>query len=228
MNKDTYIIIPVYNEDKVIAGVVNDVLKTFTNVVCVNDGSKDDTAREIRKTKAQLVNHPINLGQGAAIQTGIEFALQDPKAQYFVTFDADGQHKISDVINMVDHLRKSPKVDIILGSRFLGTTENISPFKKLVLKLAVQFSNFTTNLKLTDAHNGLRVFNRHVAENLDITMSDMAHASEIIHRIAEKNFRYEEMPVIIVYTDYSKAKGQSLMNAVNITFDLMLQKMGKK
>lgn len=227
MHEDTYIIIPVYNEAAVIADIISNVAQKFDNIVCVNDGSRDDTAKQILATKAKLVNHPVNLGQGAAIQTGIEFALQDLEAKYFVTFDADGQHSIKDVENMLSYIREH-KVDAVLGSRFLGAAENVTKTKKMILKLAVKFSNLTTGLNLTDAHNGLRVFNRKVAENLDITMPDMAHASEIIHRIAEHKFTYQELPVTITYTEYSKAKGQSIINAVNITFDLLLNKVGKK
>jgi len=227
MRRDTYIIIPVYNEEKVIVSVVKKVLKNFSNVVCINDGSTDSSAAEILKTEAHLVNHPVNMGQGAAIQTGIEYALQDKNIKYFVTFDADGQHSLADVEAMLKYI-KEHQVDIVLGSRFLGSAQNLTGFRKFILKLAVKFSNFTTGLKLTDAHNGLRVFNRKVAENLHITMPDMAHASEIIHRIAEHNFRYKEVPVTITYTDYSKAKGQSAINAVNITFDILLQKVIKK
>lgn len=227
MNTDTYVIIPVYNEESVIADVVKVVAESFGNIVCVNDGSRDHSSEKILTTSALLVNHPINLGQGAAIQTGIEYALKDPNAQYFVTFDADGQHDLEDVKKMLDYIRKEG-VDVVLGSRFLGGSQNMTRLKKAVLKAAVKFSNFTTGLSLTDAHNGLRVFNRKVAENLDITMPDMAHASEIIHRIAEHEFKYKELPVTITYTDYSKAKGQSIMNAVNITFDVLLQKVTKK
>ncbi|HSX07912.1 MAG TPA: glycosyltransferase family 2 protein [Candidatus Saccharimonadales bacterium] len=228
MNADTYVIIPVYNEGQVIEAVAKKVLKKFKNVVCVNDGSRDDSALAIERSGAKLVSHPVNLGQGGALQTGIEFALLDPNAKYFVTFDADGQHGLDDVETMLAYARKHPDVDAVLGSRFLGKAENITPLKKLTLKAAVLFSNMTTGLQLTDAHNGLRVFNRRVAEALDITMSDMAHASEIIHRIAEHKFVYKEMPVTIVYTDYSRAKGQSIMNAINITFDLFLQRLTKK
>jgi len=224
---DVAIIIPVYNEARVIKQTIQGVLSSFPLVICINDGSIDNTAEEIEKTKAILINHPINLGQGAAIQTGIEYALKDPSIKYFVTFDADGQHRIEDVKNMLAYIRKE-KVDVVLGSRFLGATENMTPLKKAVLKAAVKFSNFTTGLLLTDAHNGLRVFNRRMAEKLDITMPDMAHASEIIHRIAEHQFAYKELPVTIAYTDYSKAKGQSIMNAVNITFDLLLQRVTKR
>jgi len=228
MNRDTCVIIPAYNEGPQVRDTILEVMKRFSHVVCVNDGSRDDTAAQIQKTKAFLVSHPINMGQGAALQTGIDFALQFPKIKYFVTFDADGQHGLADVEKMLAYLRKHPETDIVLGSRFLGTAQNISKTKKLILKLAVLFSNFTTGLKLSDAHNGLRGFNRHVAENLEITMPDMAHASEIIHRIADKKFKYQEMPITVTYTDYSMEKGQPLMNAVNISFDILLHRMSKK
>lgn len=179
------IVIPVYNEADVIKEVANSVLEIFNNVICVDDGSVDNSAREISKTKAQLVQHPINLGQGAALQTGIEYALLNDNIQYFVTYDADGQHNLSDVKLMLETIKKSG-VDIVLGSRFLGKAENITWLKRRILWLAVRFSNKTSGIKLTDAHNGLRVFNRKVAEQLNITMADFSHASEIIERIAHK------------------------------------------
>lgn len=220
------IIIPVYNEGKVIRGVLENVLKQHDRVICVNDGSHDNSASEVEKTSALLVSHPINLGQGAALQTGLDFALQDPNAEYFVTFDADGQHRLEDVASMLKVIKKE-KIDIALGSRFLGAAENISTLKRIILKLAIKFSNKTSGLQLTDAHNGLRVFNRHVAENLRITMNDFAHASEIIERIAEKKFTYKEVPVTITYTEYSRSKGQSISNAVNIGIDVILRKLQK-
>lgn len=222
--ENTAIVIPVYNEARVIRGVINRVLKQFATVVCVNDGSKDNSSYEIAKTKAYLLEHPINMGQGAALQTGIEFARQLPNIKYFVTFDADGQHQLSDVMAMLDEI-KGDKYDIILGSRFLGSAIGMKASKHAVLKLAIWFSNTTSGLRLTDTHNGLRVFNRKVAEELQITMPDMAHASEILEIIAEKKYRYKEVPVTIEYTDYSQAKGQSVINAVNIGFDMLLRKI---
>lgn len=227
MTRDTYIIIPVYNEELVVRDMINDVLKCFQNVICVDDGSSDNSVSEIAKTDAELVKHPINLGQGAALQTGIEYALKYKNAKYFVTFDADGQHKLEDVENMLGYIQ-THDVDVVLGSRFLGKAENIGLLKKIVLKAAVKFSNLTTGIHLTDAHNGLRVFNRHFAENVNITLPDMAHASEIIHEIKEKEFKYKELPVTIRYTDYTKSKGQSIMNAINITFDLLMRRISKK
>lgn len=220
-NPDTVVIIPVYNETKVIADVVNAVLKTFSNVVCVNDGSADSTSDAIRTTKAVLIEHCMNLGQGAALQTGIDYALKNKNIQYFVTFDADGQHNIKDVEVMLKTLKKDT-LDIVLGSRFLGKVENMPLAKRLLLKTAVGFTNSFSSVKLTDTHNGLRVFTRSFAEALDITAPDMVHASEIIDKIGRNKWKYGEVPITISYTDYSKAKGQSLWNSVNILFDLLI------
>jgi ADP-ribose pyrophosphatase YjhB (NUDIX family) len=219
-------IIPVYNEAQVIESVVNSVLKHYSNVVCVNDGSRDTSSDQILKTRAYLIEHPINMGQGAALQTGIEFARLLPGVKYFVTFDADGQHRLEDVQSMLRDMKKGD-YDIILGSRFLGKAVGISRSKFIVLKLAILFSNFTSGVKLTDTHNGLRVFNRRVAEEIQITIPDMAHASEILEIIAQNRYRYKEAPVTIEYTDYSRSKGQSLINAVNIGFDTLLRKLTK-
>jgi glycosyltransferase involved in cell wall biosynthesis len=223
---DTYVIIPLYNEAGAVRKVADEVLQHFSNVVCVNDGSSDNSADEIIKTKARLVNHPINLGQGAALQTGIEYSLSDKEAKYFITFDSDGQHSIEDAEKMLDYIR-SHNVDIVLGSRFLGKAVNISVMKKFVLKVAILFSNRTSGLKLTDAHNGLRVFNRYVAENLNIVNPDFSHASEIIETIAAKKFKYKELPVTITYSEYSKAKGQSMFNAINIGLDVLINRIIK-
>lgn len=219
-------IIPVYNEEKVIAGVVSSLKKYFKNVVCVDDGSKDKSRNEIIIAGAYLVSHPINMGQGAALQTGIEFARNLPGIDYFVTFDADGQHRIEDVISMLGVIKKE-KYDIILGSRFLGTATGIKKSKRLILNLAVKFSNLTSGIKLTDTHNGLRVFNKHVADNMQITMPDMTHASEILEIIKKEKFRYKEVPVTIAYTEYSRGKGQSAFNAINIAFDVLMRRITK-
>lgn len=226
MNKNAAIIIPVYNEAQVIRQVVDDVLKHFKYVICVNDGSRDNSSIEILKTNARLVEHPINMGQGAALQTGIEFAREFSDIKYFITFDADGQHRITDAQAMLKEL-EGDKYDIILGSRFLGNTIGMKKSKALILKMAVQFSNFTSGVKLTDTHNGLRAFNRNVADNIQITLPDMAHASEILEIISRQGYRYKEIPVTIEYSDYSKAKGQTIINAINIAFDTLLRKISK-
>ncbi len=226
MNKDTYIIIPVYNEAGVIADVIAEVKKRFSNVVCVDDGSADDSSKIIEKTQATLIKHPINLGAGAATQTGIEYALMDESAKYFVTFDGDGQHHIKDALTMKKYMQDH-SLDVVFGSRFLGKIENISLLKRVFLGVAKLFSRLDTGVALTDPHIGLRIFNRKFAENLNITMPDFSHASEVVHRIKQGNYAYGEVPVTVTYSDYTKSKGQPMLNSVNIVFDLLLNRISK-
>ena len=216
---DTWLIVPCYNEGTVIFDVLTHARETFPNIVGVNDGSADDSAAQIRAAGAHLVDHPVNLGQGAAIQTGVEYARKQPGAQYFVTFDADGQHQVKDVMRMIERLRTEP-LDIIVGTRFAGQENSQVPWiKRAVLKTVVMLSPRTKKLGLTDAHNGLRAFNRKVAEEMNIRMNGMSHASEIVSMIDKHGWRVDEEPVDILYTEYSMSKGQSLINGVNILAD---------
>ena len=216
---DTWLIVPCYNEGTVIFDVLTHARETFPNIVGVNDGSADDSAAQIRAAGAHLVDHPVNLGQGAAIQTGVEYARKQPGAQYFVTFDADGQHQVKDVVRMIERLRTEP-LDIIVGTRFAGQDNSQVPWiKRAVLKTVVMLSPRTKKLGLTDAHNGLRAFNRRVAEEMNIRMNGMSHASEIVSMIEKHGWRVDEEPVDILYTEYSMSKGQSLINGVNILAD---------
>ena len=220
-NQDTWLIIPCFNEGTVIGDVIRHARETFPNIVAVNDGSSDNSAEEIHKAGAHLVNHPVNLGQGAAIQTGVEYARAQPGARYFVTFDADGQHQVKDVVAMLERLRNEP-VDIIVGTRFgrpRSADDQVPWIKRLVLKTVVLLSPRTRKLGLSDAHNGLRVFNMKVADELNNRMNGMSHASEFVAQMDERGWRVSEQPVDILYTDYSMSKGQSLINGVNILAD---------
>jgi glycosyltransferase involved in cell wall biosynthesis len=224
-NEDVWLVVPLYNEAAVIADVVREARAVFPNIVCVDDGSRDASADLAEQAGAAVVRHPVNLGQGAALQTGFEYALGDPRMRYVVTYDADGQHQIRDVEVMLDRIREGD-VRVVFGSRFLDERTEASAGKRLVLRAAVAYTNATTGTRLTDAHNGLRVLHRDVGEQLDITQNRMAHASEIVAQIGSMRFdgakvAYAEEPVHILYTDYSKAKGQSLWNAVNILAELI-------
>ncbi|OZB82398.1 MAG: glycosyl transferase [Microbacterium sp. 14-71-5] len=221
-NDDTWLIIPLFNEATVVREVIADARTTFPNIVCVDDGSSDDSVSEALAGGAIVLRHPINLGQGAALQTGIEFARSQPGAAYFVTFDSDGQHQVSDALAMVQRLRDEP-YDIIVGSRFLDGRTNAGALKKFVLRLAVLFERLSTGVRLTDAHNGLRAFNLTTARTLRIRQNRMAHASEIVAQIGQHKLRYAEQPVHIIYTDYSRSKGQSLWNSVNILSELFIK-----
>jgi glycosyltransferase involved in cell wall biosynthesis len=218
-----WIVVPAFNEASVIGDVIADLRSAFEHVVCVDDGSSDGTGEIARCAGAHLVRHPVNLGQGAAIQTGVEYARRQPGAQVFATFDADGQHRVADVAAMVDRLATAG-VDVVIGTRFARAGGSRPPLlKRIVLRSAARLSPRSRRLGLTDAHNGLRVFNKTVAEALDITMNGMSHASEFIMLIDEHRWRVAEEPIEIRYTDYSKSKGQPLLNGINIIFDGFLR-----
>jgi polyprenyl-phospho-N-acetylgalactosaminyl synthase len=221
---DVWIVVPAFNEASVIGDVIADVRSVFSHVVCVDDGSRDHTAQVALRAGAHVVRHPVNLGQGAAIQTGVEYVRRQPGARVFATFDADGQHRVKDVVRMVDRLT-TEDVDIVIGTRFAqpGVVSQTPFIKRIVLRTAAVVSRRSRKLGLTDSHNGLRVFNKTVADELNITMNGMSHASEFIALIIENHWRVTEEPVEILYTDYSKSKGQPLLNGVNIVFDGLLR-----
>lgn len=218
---DVAVVIPAYNEGQVIADTVRSVLSDFPLVVVVDDGSRDSTSAEALAAGARVVRHPINLGQGGALATGIIAALRIPQVQYLVTFDADGQHRPEDAVEMVQQLRRGD-LDVVLGTRFAGTKVEASRAKQLLLKAAVVYTRRDTGLPLTDTHNGLRAMTRDFATGLDITQYGMGHASEILNHIADSGARWAEVPVQIRYTEYSKSKGQPMINAVNIVFDKLM------
>jgi len=220
---DTAIIVPAHNEGSVVGVTIGEIRAVFEHVVCVDDGSADDTYEQARRAGARVLRHPVNLGQGAALQTGIEYALTLP-VDFFCSFDADGQHRVEDVVAMRRRMLDDP-VDIVLGSRFLGRDAKGMPLgRRLMLRTAVKFANATSGVKLTDAHNGLRLFNRHVAQTINLQEPGYQHASEFVARIHELGYTVAEVPVLVRYTEYSRQKGQSMLNAVNIATDTLVAK----
>lgn len=220
IREQVYVVMPAYNEGTCVGGVVAGVLQEYSNVVVVDDGSADDTFAAAKRAGAMALRHSINRGQGAALQTGIEFALRRG-AKYVVTFDSDGQHQVSDIAAMVAPIWRG-ECDVTLGSRFLGKAVNLPASRRLILRMGVLFTRLMNNLELTDAHNGLRAFSAAAASKVDIHLDGMAHASEIIDIISRENLRYREVPVHIHYTDYSLAKGQSSRGAIRIVVHYLL------
>lgn len=219
---DAWLVIPLYNEGPVISEVLAAARETFPHIVCVDDASTDRSARLARDAGTVVVRHPFNLGQGAALQTGIRYVLEATQARYLVTFDADGQHRVEDAAAMVSRARDED-LAVVFGSRFLDSRSNPGLLRKMVLKVAVWITNQQTGMRLSDAHNGLRVIRRDAAVALDLKQDRMAHATEIVLQLGRTGLPWAEHPVHIVYTDYSRAKGQSLINSVNILIDTILK-----
>jgi glycosyltransferase involved in cell wall biosynthesis len=221
----TFIIIPAYNEKEAISKVLDDLSPLGCPMVVVDDGSLENMGAQVSKHKNVFyLRHKVNLGQGAALQTGIDFALKHGAA-YLVSFDADGQHSVEDLPVILVPL-VNDEADIVLASRFLAKGHHNAPFlKTIVLKAGRWVNYFFTGLYLSDAHNGLRAMNRLAAITIRITENRMAHATEIVAQIKKHKLRYKEVAARVIYTDYSKHKGQSSLNSVKIFFDLVLQKL---
>lgn len=214
-----------FNEATSVGGVVAELRHSFSRVVCVDDGSSDSSSAVAARAGATVVRHPVNLGQGAALQTGFAFALTDPGVNHVVTFDADGQHNRADAERMLE-VARTEGVDVVLGSRFLTQADHdIPPLRRLVLRAATRFTRAVTGLDLTDTHNGLRVLSRRAVETMDLTLDGMAHASQLLSQVASRKLTYVEAPVTITYTEYSLSRGQSNANALNIAFDLALERL---
>ncbi|HEY5967427.1 MAG TPA: glycosyltransferase family 2 protein [Chitinophagaceae bacterium] len=222
--KTIFVVIPCYNEAGIIRETIAAIIEKDYSIIVVDDHSTDNTREQLKEIPLIYIRHRLNLGQGAALQTGISVALKRG-AEYLVTFDADGQHDVNDIDGMLQKL-KEDQLEIVLGSRFLpGSGGNISVGRKLLLKAACYLNYLFTGILLTDAHNGLRVMNRHAAKSIHLKENRMAHATEILKEIKKHDLKFGEFPVHIHYTGYSKKKGQSLLNSIRIFFDLVLNKI---
>ena len=218
-----WVVVAAYNEATVIAKVAADVQSAGYSLVVVDDGSQDGTAHAAEAAGAAVVRHPINLGQGASLQTGIEYVLSRG-AEFVVTFDADGQHRASDIAGLIEALTRNG-AEFALGSRFLTDSTNAPPSRRLLLKAATWFTRLTTGLRISDTHNGFRAMTRRGAGAIHLRQNRMAHASEILDQIARSGLKYVEAPVTIEYSAYSLAKGQRLSDGVMILVDLFARRL---
>ena len=223
--ESVFVVIPALNEASVVGDVIEQVRRVCPNVVLVNDGSSDETALRARLAGARVISHAINLGQGAALQTGITYALR-LGASHIVTFDADGQHDPKQIPSLIQSLDDNG-ADVALGTRFKGSTIDMPMARRLLLQAACWVNFALTGLRLSDAHNGLRAFTRAAAERLRLRQAGMAHATEIVAQVARLQLKYVEVPVTIRYTAYSLAKGQKLSNSVHILVDLLLKGLSR-
>jgi len=218
-----WIVVPAYHEARRLGKTLSGLCRHYAQVVVVDDGSRDETSAVAAQHPVWVLRHVFNCGQGAALQTGIDFALRQGAA-VVVTFDADGQHCVEDIPRLVRPLLAG-EADVALGSRFLGKTEGLPWSRMCLLRGGVVFTRCFSGLNVTDTHNGLRAFSRQAAEAIRIRMRGMAHASELLDQIGQKGLRYCEVPVTIRYSEETLAKGQSSWNAVRIVGQLLLSRL---
>jgi hypothetical protein len=217
--------VPALNEAATISRVVGAVLAAGYECVVIDDGSTDETAAIARRAGAVVLPHAITLGQGAALQTGIEWGLRQG-ADFIVTFDADGQHRVSDIPVLLETLRRDD-ADFALGSRFLGSAVNMPGPRRVLLRAAIWFTRIATGMPVTDTHNGLRAMTRRGAMATQLRQNGMAHASEILHQIGASGLGWKEVPVTIEYSAETLRKGQKNGDFAAVLVDLFMGRLAR-
>lgn len=222
---DVFVVIPAYNENAVIRSTVAAIVNLGYTAVVVDDGSTVPVEKFLEGLPVYRLRHAINLGQGAALRTASDFALLKG-ARIIVHFDADGQHDPALIERLIAPIRAG-KADVALGSRFLTESDSheVPRIKRVLLKTGVFVSWVFTGMWLSDAHNGFRALSRAAAEKIKLEENGFAHATEILELVRRSRLPWVEVPVTIHYSDYSRAKGQSVLNSFNILFDLMLRRL---
>jgi glycosyltransferase involved in cell wall biosynthesis len=221
------VIVPAYNEGKAVGATIERLLRAGCRVVVVDDGSRDDTPEIVGVLPVDYIRHPVNLGQGAALQTGMTYALRSG-ADIAVHFDADGQHDCEQIERLIAPI-VGGSADVVFGSRFMRKEDAAQvPLKKrIVLRGGILISWLMTGVLLSDTHNGFRALSRKALERVQLQENGFAHATEILQRVREAGLRYVEVPITISYTEYSQAKGQRISGSLSILFDLIMAKITK-
>lgn len=224
------VVIPAYNEGAVIKNVINHAKKTFSkskydvSIVVVNDGSKDNTGLEARKTGVTVIDHVLNTGAGGATATGLSYAEKND-FDIAATMDADGQHDPKDVINGIKEIQKR-KADLLIGSRLI---DNAGMSKvKVVGNKGLSFITYMLfGINSTDSQSGLRLFSRKALEQLRWETNGYEFCSEMLWRAKQQKLTIDEYPIQAIYTEYSKQKGQNNWNAINIIKSLFKRRISE-
>ncbi|MFH1890161.1 MAG: glycosyltransferase family 2 protein [Candidatus Kuenenbacteria bacterium] len=220
-----FAVLPVYNENPEKLSQLLEKLKNFVDeVVVVDDGSKTVISNQLTGNKGKIVilRHQINRGQGAALQTGTDYAIREG-ADIIVHLDSDGQHRPEDIPALIRPIQED-KVDFVFGSKFLGQYNKIPWTKKYIIVPIARIINYIfTGLELSDAHNGMRAFSAKVAHEVYIAQDKMAHNTEYSYLVKKNNIKYTEVPVKVIYHEY----GQGIGGGVRILKELVMGKILK-
>lgn len=224
------IVIPTYNEEKVVGSIVSDAIKALKTsrysgeVVVVNDGSKDKSSAVATKNGAIVIDHIMNTGAGGATATGLSYAQQN-NFDVAATMDADGQHAISDVIRGIDELIKRNE-DLLIGSRLINN-KGMSKVKVIGNWGLTTITRILFGIRSTDSQSGLRIFSKKALEQLRWKTSGYEFCSEMLWRAKQLNLVIGEYPIEAIYTEYSKSKGQNNWNAINIVKSLLKRRIAE-
>ena len=227
MAKTIFCVIPAYNEEARIAGVIDSVVGLVDKVVVVNDGSSDNTAAAAQSRQAVVISHLVNRGQGAALMTGNLYALKNG-ADIIVHFDADGQFRAEDLPAVVEPILAG-RAEAVFGSRFLGKRSELPALKRYAIIPLAHLANYLIlGFSLSDPQSGFRALSREVAAKIDIRNDGAAHCSEIMHKVSKLSHQISEVPIVVNYSRFGqgffRGKGRG-SGGIKIIKDLLIQKI---
>lgn len=214
------IVVPAYNEGERLRKTLSELVTTGFEIIIVNDGSTDDTDKIVNEFPIHYISHPVNCGQGAALKTGTEYAT-GLGSDIIAHFDADGQHRIEDLLKLIETL-KEDKFDVVLGSRFIEKNTEFPKSKKIILNIAKIFTRTLVGLDFTDPQSGLRAFKTQSLAQLDWHKTDFLHCTEILSLIAKNKLRYKEIPIIVKYDNGLK---KEIHPKVSMGFRILFHKL---
>ena len=190
--------IPAFNEEKNIASIITKLSTIADTILVCDDGSTDLTATIAKKIGAVVIKHEKNLGYGAAIRS-LFLKAKDLDGDVLVTFDADGQHRIDDIKNVIKPI-VNQEADLVIGSRFLDESEKEVPqYRKIGIKVITKITNASIKKQLTDSQSGFRAYSRKIISELNPSETGMGVSTEILIKASSKNFRIVEVPIKIIY-----------------------------
>lgn len=219
------IIVPAYNEATVLSQTLKGIRKVTdplgADLLVVDDGSVDETFQVAQASQVAVVRHVLNRGLGGAIGTGLEYAKRH-KYDLAVTIDADGQHYPQDIKRLIRPII-TQKAEVVIGSRFMGNLESMPPDRRFILFCSNSLTWILFGQKTSDSLSGFRAFGQRAIKSIQIKTERMEVSNEFFSEIKRLNLRLAEVPIKVIYTDYSKAKGQANSNAVNVIWKLLLR-----
>ena len=189
--------IPAYNEEKNIASMVLKLKESADKIIVCNDGSTDLTGKISEELNVITIHHKENLGYGAAIRS-IFLKAKELGGDILVTFDADGQHMIADIKNVISPIEKKQS-DVVIGSRFLTKSNSVPQYRKLGINIITKITNSTLNEKLTDAQSGFRAYSKDVLRKIIPTDTGMGVSTELLIKSSNLGFRISEVPITVSY-----------------------------
>ena len=211
--------VPAYNEEKNIAGIIQKLSEIADTIIVCNDGSTDNTGKIAEKMGAVVITHERNMGYGGAIRS-LFLKARELESDMLVTLDSDGQHRISDVLPVVEPIIKN-QADLVIGSRFLTENQEDMPkYRKIGIKMITSLANSSLEDSVSDSQSGFRAYGKNILSNITPSENGMGVSNEILMKVSKKGFKIAEVPIIVSYEGDTSTQNP-ISHGASVTFSTL-------